>query len=289
MRIPLFWRQWSRPALVGAYSRAYTIFDRLTGVSLAVRGTLFPAAAKLYAAGDLNGLVRLVRRTTRALIAFAFPATCGIVALAPAIMALFGPGFTVAAAALAWLSLGIACNVLSMLNSAVTGGSGAPGRVSLCIAAGAIVNLLGNLLLDPHFGLAGAGAANSAGMAAMAGSGIVVVAGRLQVPVSALLDVSFLAKVAVASGSMGLAVLAERWLLSTNVILPLGMASGIGIYAVLCKLLAVFDQEEQAQLAGLYAQVRQISVLLLTAGTARMAPRLRFGASRMRERVSDAD
>lgn len=277
------------PALVGAYGRAYTIFDRMTGVSLAVRGTLFPAVAKLYAAGDLTGIARLVRRTFRTLTAFAFPATCGIAALSPSIMALFGPDFIVASAALAWLSLGIACNVLSMLNSAVTGGSGAPGRVSLCIAAGAIVNLLGNLRLDPHFGIAGAALANSTGMAVMAGTGIVVVARRMQTPVSALLDFPFLAKVVIASGSMGLAVWAESNLLSTPLILPIGIASGIGIYAVLCKLLVVFDQAERAQMAGIYSRARDLGGLLLTGGQTWLAAHLVSATATTRERAGDAD
>jgi O-antigen/teichoic acid export membrane protein len=236
------------PSALGAYSRAYAVFGRLTGVTGSIRRTLFPTIARLYLERDVDGISRVVRRTSCYLALFAFPSCAGIVALAHPIMALFGPEFVVGAAALVSLSIGIPLNTISMLNGAVTGGSGAPGRVSLCIGGGAAVNLAGNIMLDPRYGLAGAGLANSAGMAFMAVSGILVTSQRVGLPVPSLLDFSAIVRSAVAAALMGVATYRLAQSTPPDIALVTGMPFGFAIYVALCFVVRPLDAQETARM-----------------------------------------
>lgn len=142
-------------ALVGAYSRAQTIPDRLQQVNFRIVEVLYPTLVGRRASGDGAGFDRALLDTTRyALIGMLLIASvCG--GCAYAILALFGPGFDRAAPAFVLL---LAYPALSTVTSAQTQALWSvdrPGLTSVTSLARMAVTIVLTIVLTPKLGVVG--------------------------------------------------------------------------------------------------------------------------------------
>jgi O-antigen/teichoic acid export membrane protein len=142
-------------ALVGAYSRAQTIPDRLQQVNFRVVEVLYPTLVGRRAKGDSTGFDRALVDTMRyALIGMLLiAAVCG--GGAHAILGLFGPGFGRAGGAFALL---IAYPALAVLASAQTQALWAldrPGLTSVIALARLCLTIGLTVVLTPRVGIVG--------------------------------------------------------------------------------------------------------------------------------------
>jgi O-antigen/teichoic acid export membrane protein len=142
-------------ALVGAYSRAQTIPDRLQQVNFRIIEVLYPTLVARRAKGDGAGFDRALLDTTRyALIGMLLIASV-CAGLAQSILALFGPGFDRAAPAFVFL---LAYPALASVTSAQTQALWAvdrPGLTSIISLARLAATLALTIVLTGRIGVAG--------------------------------------------------------------------------------------------------------------------------------------
>jgi O-antigen/teichoic acid export membrane protein len=134
---------------------------------LALNVGLAPLIARLHAGGRRGALQVQVNFAARLTLAVGLPIAIVLLAFATTLLGLFGPGFEAGAAALMLLTLG-------QLANAATGPAGTllimtnhEATAARLFGAGAAIHLVGNLLLIPRFGIAGAAAATAFALLAM--------------------------------------------------------------------------------------------------------------------------
>jgi PST family polysaccharide transporter len=142
-------------ALVGAYSRAQTIPDRLQQVNFRIVEVLYPTLVGRRAKGDGEGFDRALLDTARYALTgmLLIASVCG--GAAYAILTLFGPGFARAAPAFVLL---IAYPALAAVTSAQTQALWSvdkPGLTSITALARLAVTVVLTVLLTPRIGIAG--------------------------------------------------------------------------------------------------------------------------------------
>lgn len=147
---------------VGLYAAAYRFLDAVIALAAALAGPLFPRLASV-AASDPAAARRLLEDAWRPLLALGLPLTVGGWLLAPDLTGLlFGRDFVGSATLLRWL-VGATLPLL-WVNVANFGliALDRVGRLALVYAAGAAVNIAGNLVLVPRVGAVGAAASTLA-------------------------------------------------------------------------------------------------------------------------------
>jgi O-antigen/teichoic acid export membrane protein len=149
--------------VVGAYSRAQNIPERLQQVNLRIGEVLYPTLVGRRGCGDHMGFDRALLDTSRyALIGMLLIASvCG--GAAHAILSLFGPGFARAAPAFALL---IAYPALATISSAQTQALWSvdrPGMTSVASIARVIATVALTVVLTPRLGIVGPAIALLAG------------------------------------------------------------------------------------------------------------------------------
>lgn len=142
-------------ALVGAYSRAQTIPDRLQQVNFRIIEVLYPTLVGRRAKGDGEGFDRALLDTARYALTgmLLIASVCG--GAADAILTLFGPGFARAAPAFVLL---IAYPALAAVTSAQTQALWSvdkPGLTSVTALARLAVTVALTVMLTPRIGIAG--------------------------------------------------------------------------------------------------------------------------------------
>ena len=110
-------------ASVGAYSRAYTLYRRAGQVPVALSRLYFPTLTALFHRGERDAMLRVHRLSTRYLTLLLLPAATWLAAGAPAVLAIFGPGFDAGATALSILIFAV------VLDGYGRDGRRLPGRV----------------------------------------------------------------------------------------------------------------------------------------------------------------
>src|SRR5271154_1917222 len=150
-------------ALVGAYSRAQTIPDRLQQVNFRIVEVLYPTLVGRRARGDGEGFDRALLDTVRYALTgmLLIASVCG--GAASAILTLFGPGFARAAPAFVLL---IAYPSLAVVTSAQTQALWSvdrPGLTSITSLARLAVTVLLTILLTSRVGIGGPAIALLAG------------------------------------------------------------------------------------------------------------------------------
>lgn len=148
--------RWVGLASVAEYELAYRVAFGVWTVPALLLPPLLPAVAHLHAAGDRDGVIALLRRATRYVLAVALPIAAGIVALSPAVFAAWlGPGHADAARAAAALGVVLAFTILTGVASAVVRGIGRPGLEAEYFVIAAAVHVPLSLLLIPRLGFSG--------------------------------------------------------------------------------------------------------------------------------------
>jgi O-antigen/teichoic acid export membrane protein len=128
----------------------------------AINMVVAPIFAKLYAEGDMARLQRVVTASSRAVLLFALPPVIALVFWGgPILRLVFGKGYTSGDTAMAILCVGQLVNatfgsVVTLLNM-----SGHERMTLKGVAVAAVGNIVGNAILIPLWGIAGAAVATS--------------------------------------------------------------------------------------------------------------------------------
>jgi O-antigen/teichoic acid export membrane protein len=193
-------------APLGAYNRAYGLFQRETSFVMSLSRLYFPTLCSLHAKHDLAGMRRVYRLTARYLILLMVPVGAWLAAAAPAVMGAFGSDFQQAATALAILGAVAAVNTYGKLSGAVSAAAGRPGRISIATTVGAAVNVGLCFLLIPNGGLTGAALANLVGFGATTLLSMRFGARELETSIAGMLEPRYLGRLALACVPMTLAI-----------------------------------------------------------------------------------
>jgi O-antigen/teichoic acid export membrane protein len=149
--------------LVGAYSRAQTIPERLQQVNLRIVEVLYPTLVGRRGSGDNEGFDRALTDTIRYALAGLLLIAAAIGGAAEPILRLFGPGFSRASAALALLMLYPALNSVTIAQNQALLAVGLPGWTSVVAIARMTLTVAATIVLTPVMGVTGPALALLAG------------------------------------------------------------------------------------------------------------------------------
>ncbi|MFN8587553.1 MAG: oligosaccharide flippase family protein [Candidatus Eisenbacteria bacterium] len=159
--------RWVGLTAVAEYELAYRVAFGAWALPALLLPPLLPAVAHLHAAGDHDGVVALLRRATRYVLALALPLAAGLVALSPTLLAAWlGPGHESASRAAVALGVVLGATILTGAGSAVVRGMGRPGVEAWYFVVAAAVHVPLSLWWIPRYGFTG-------GLWALVVSGIV--------------------------------------------------------------------------------------------------------------------
>jgi O-antigen/teichoic acid export membrane protein len=142
-------------AVVGAYSRAQMVPQRLQQASMRITEVLYPTLVGRHTKGDKHGfdraLVDSIRYETIGMLMIA--AVIG--GSARIVLELFGPGFSRATPALALLALFPALSAVTVTQTQALWATNQPGRTSLIALARVALTLMLLVILTPRIGITG--------------------------------------------------------------------------------------------------------------------------------------
>jgi O-antigen/teichoic acid export membrane protein len=149
--------------VVGAYSRAYTIPQRLQQASNRITEVLYPTLVGRHTTGDGKGFDRAVIDSIRYEMAGMLLIAAVLGGAAHSILDLFGPGFSRATPALALLALYPAMASITGTQTQALWATNQPGRTSVIAIARLVVTVILLVLLTPRMGILGPAIALLAG------------------------------------------------------------------------------------------------------------------------------
>ncbi|PYM88738.1 MAG: hypothetical protein DME13_01275 [Candidatus Rokuibacteriota bacterium] len=159
-RVDMVMLEWlAGPGELGRYAAAYRFLDAIIALAASLGGPLFPrlSSVAVSAPGEAR---RLLEAGWRPLLALGLPLTVGTVLVAGDLVALlFGPEYAGAAPLLRLLILGaLPLFWVNVANHALIAGDRVWPLVGI-YALSALVNVVGNVALVPHWGAAGSAVA----------------------------------------------------------------------------------------------------------------------------------
>lgn len=220
---------------VGFYASGDKVAHMVLTVVSSVGTVMLPHCAHLLEQGDRAGFAELCAKSMRFMVALALPLMVGLCLLArPVLLAFAGAEFLDATLVVWWTSPIILFIALSnVVGLQVLYPQGKENIVIISTIGAALLNLLLNVALIPHYSYVGAA------VSTFAAEGVVVVlqvwVGRRYIPFR-LLDVRCLRYVA-AVVAMALVVWAETQVLGDAASLVVGIVSGAAVYALVLFLL----------------------------------------------------
>jgi O-antigen/teichoic acid export membrane protein len=197
-------------ASVGAYSRAYTLYRRAGQVPVTLSRLYFPTLTALWHRGEHDAMLRVHRLSTRYLTLLLLPAATWLAASAPAVLAIFGPGFDEGATALSILIFAVVLDGYGRTAGGFLAACDRPGIVSIVSVGTALLNVGLCLALIPSLELTGAALANVAGWLFAATALVVIAARHARRSAWAMTDPGFLVRLIAACALLGVVVAALR-------------------------------------------------------------------------------
>lgn len=146
---------------VGIYAAAVRVADVVIFFIVAINAMLGPTVAGLYARRDQEGLQRIVTMTARWIGGLSIPAAVVLYGLSGRILSLFGPEFPAGAWALRWLCCGQVVNACAGSVALLLTTTGHERDALKGITLGAVVNVAGNAVMIPRYGINGAAVATA--------------------------------------------------------------------------------------------------------------------------------
>jgi O-antigen/teichoic acid export membrane protein len=150
-------------ALVGAYSRAQTIPQRLQQASMRVTEVLYPTLVGRHTKGDGHGFDRALIDSIRYEVIGMLLIAAAIGGAAHSVLELFGPGFSLATPALAMLMLYPVLASITVTQTQALWATNRPGRTSVIAIARLVVTIALLVALTPSIGIVGPAIALLAG------------------------------------------------------------------------------------------------------------------------------
>ncbi len=141
--------------LVGAYSRAQTVPQRLQQVGNRITEVLYPTLVHRHTSGDGHGFDRALVDSVRYQVVGLLLIAAAIGGAAHLVMELFGPGFSRATVALALLAVFPALAAITATQTQALWATNRPGRTSLIAMARLAVTLTLLVVLTPRIGISG--------------------------------------------------------------------------------------------------------------------------------------
>jgi O-antigen/teichoic acid export membrane protein len=160
---------------VGLYRVAFKVATLIVFAQFAVNAQAAPDIARYWAQGNKELLQNAVRRIAWINTLVAVPSFLVLVAAAPWFLGFFGADFAAQAGTLRWLALGQLTNALCGPVMYLLNMTGHEKSARNTMAVGVVVNLVGNAVLIPTVGIAGAAIATSFTMALWNGWAMVAV------------------------------------------------------------------------------------------------------------------
>jgi O-antigen/teichoic acid export membrane protein len=150
-------------ALVGAYSRAQTIPQRLQQASMRITEVLYPTLVGRHTKGDGDGFDRALIDSIRYEMVGMLLIAAALGGAAHSVLEVFGPGFSRATAALALLVLYPALASISVTQTQALWATNRPGQTSVIAIARLLLTIVLLVVLTPSIGIVGPAIALLAG------------------------------------------------------------------------------------------------------------------------------
>jgi O-antigen/teichoic acid export membrane protein len=154
-------------AVVGAYSRAYMITQRLQQASNRITEVLYPTLVGRHTTGDGHGFDRALIDSIRYEMIGMLLIAATIGGAARSVLHLFGPGFARASTALALLALFPALASITLTQTQALWATNRPGRTSVIAIVRLVVTMTLLVALTPRIGIVGPALALLAGYVAV--------------------------------------------------------------------------------------------------------------------------
>ena len=238
-------------AVVGAYSRAQTIPQRLQQAGNRVTEVLYPTLVGRHSAGDGEGFDRALIDSIRYEVIGMLLIAAVIGGAADSVLRLFGPGFARADTAFVLLLLYPALAAVTLTQTQALWATDRPGRTSLIAIARLVVTVALLVALTPRLGISGPAIALLAGYLIVVLLSAVALSPLLSSPLAATWPVRQRLALAASYGAGFFAAHAVQHLISSVAAIPLELLAGLGAYAVtfyLCGGVHHRDRERAAQL-----------------------------------------
>ena len=243
-------------ALVGAYSRAQTIPERLQQVNLRMAEVLYPTLVGRRARGDHEGFDRALTDTIRYTLTGLLLIAAVLGGAAEPILRLFGPGFSRAATALTLLMLSPAFNAVSIAQTQALLADNLPGLSSIVAVARMALTVAMTIVLTPRIGITGPAIALLAGAVLDVAWKTIALRSHLS---SALHEIwplrQRLALVGGYTGGLAVAFAITHAVTSTLGLL-VGLAASSATAAALLVALGAINQRDRSRLAELAGVVK---------------------------------
>jgi O-antigen/teichoic acid export membrane protein len=154
-------------AVVGAYSRALTVPQRLQQASMRITAVLYPTLVGRHTRGDGEGFDRAVIDSIRYEMIGMLLIAAAVGGCARSVLGLFGPGFGRASTALALLMLFPALASITVTQTQVLWATNKPGQSSVIAMVRLVITLVLLVVLTPPLGITGPAIALLAGYVAI--------------------------------------------------------------------------------------------------------------------------
>jgi O-antigen/teichoic acid export membrane protein len=146
---------------VGIYTAALRGTQLITFMLVAVNTTLAPTVASLYVQGKLDRLQEEVTKTSRLISGVSLGVTIIVIGGSSWYLSLFGPEFSQGRNALIYLALGSFVNAATGSVGVLLNMTGHERYTAISMTVSAVLNVIGNALLIPRWGIEGAAIATA--------------------------------------------------------------------------------------------------------------------------------
>ncbi len=148
--------------MVAVYSMATSLSMLIMIFPTAISLIFFPMVSELIGRGKKEEIIELCETAIRWIIFITFPLTLVMIAFPDSLLRMFyGDSYVAGALAMSIFTLGLFFRSLSTVESLVLGGMRLLGLELKVALVCAVVNVLLNVLLIPHYGIVGASAASA--------------------------------------------------------------------------------------------------------------------------------
>ena len=231
-------------AATGWYFAAFKIIESLALLLASVRGALFPILSRTFSHDDRFD--RLWKEAAKYLVIIGLPISAGTAVLAPKLIGvLYGSHYEITGLVLQIMAIPFFLVVLNEFMAYLLLSADKTRKVLKIVMAGAIINIIFNLLVIPEWGLAGAA----------------IVAGLTELLLFVLFfqtinefygRTSFIAlvwKPVIATVGMSLVIVQASWSL-----IPLILA-GVGVYFIFLLLLRTFNENDFLVIKNIFNRI----------------------------------
>jgi O-antigen/teichoic acid export membrane protein len=242
--------------LVGAYSRAQTIPQRLQTASNRITEVLYPTLVGRHSTGDRDGFDRALIDSIRYETAGMLLIAAAIGGAAHAVLGLFGPGFGRASTALVLLILFPVLASITLTQTQALWAVDRPGRTSVIALVRLLVTVVLLVLLTPPLGIVGPALALLAGYLVVVVLNGISLRSSLARPLRATWPLRQRLALPVAYATGFGAAYGLSNVLPGTLALPLDLAVGVLAYSVAFVACGAVNQRDRERLTSVLAAVR---------------------------------